>query len=231
MASLKHSRKTSSRPERSYAAAKKRVGQILEHLKLSIPDPTVALESSNPFELLVATILSAQCTDERVNQVTPNLFARYRTAEDFAKADQSELEAFIRSTGFYKSKARHLIGCGKVLVSTFHSEIPQSMDALTTLPGVGRKTANVILGSYFGEAVVVVDTHVKRVANRLDLTKSQDPTKIEADLQSLLPRSQWTMGTQRILLHGRHVCKARTPDCDQCSLYDVCEWEGKQRRE
>ncbi len=230
MVSLKHSRKTSSRPERFHAAAKKRVGRILELLQQFIPDPTVALDSSTPLELLVATILSAQCTDERVNQVTPNLFARYRTAEDFAKADQIELESLIKSTGFYKSKARHLIGCGKALVSTFNSKIPQSMDALTTLPGVGRKTANVILGSYFGEAAVVVDTHVKRVANRLDLTKSQDPTKIERDLQSLLPRSQWTMGTQRILLHGRHVCKARTPICDQCSLYDMCEWEGKQRR-
>ena len=175
--------------------------------------------------------MSEQCTDVSVNQVTTDLFAKYRTAKHFAKADPGEVEALIRSTGFYKSKARHLIGCGKALVSTFNSKIPQSMDALTTLPGVGRKTANVILGSYFGESAVVVDTHVKRVANRLDLTKSQDPTKIEEDLQSLLPRSQWTMGTQRILLHGRHVCKARTPNCDQCSLYDVCEWEGKPRRE
>ena len=230
MASLKRSRTTSFRSERSHAAAKKRAGRILEYLQQSIPDPTVALDSSSPFELLVATILSAQCTDERVNKVTPILFARFRTAEDFAKADQIELETLIRSTGFYKSKARHLIGCGKALVATFNSEIPKSMDALTTLPGVGRKTANVILGTYFGEPAVVVDTHVKRVANRLDLTKNQDPTKIEDDLQSLLPRSQWTMGVQRILLHGRHVCKARTPNCAQCSLYNVCEWEGKLRR-
>ena len=229
VASLKFSRKTASRPERSHAATKKRVGRILEHLQKSIPDPAVALDSSNPLELLVATILSAQCTDERVNQVTPNLFARYRTAEDFAKADQVELESLIRPTGFYKSKARNLIGCGKTLVATFNGKIPASMDALTTLPGVGRKTANVILGSYFGEPAVVVDTHVKRVANRLDLTKSQDPTKIEEDLQSLLPHSQWTLGTQRILLHGRHVCQARTPNCDRCMLYDDCEWEGKRR--
>jgi endonuclease-3 len=209
VASLKISRKTTSRSERSHVAAKKRVGRILKHLQQSIPDPRVALDSSNPLELLVATILSAQCTDERVNQVTPNLFARYRTAEDFAKADQVELESLIRSTGFYKSKARNLIGCGKTLVATFHGKVPASMEALTTLPGVGRKTANVILGSYFGEPAVVVDTHVKRVANRLDLTKSQDPTKIEEDLQSLLPQSQWT---------------------NRCSLYDDCEWEGKLRR-
>lgn len=229
VASLKISRKITSRSERSHVAAKKRVGRILEHLQKSIPDPQVALDSSNPLELLVATILSAQCTDERVNQVTPNLFARYRTAEDFAIADQAELEALIRSTGFYKSKARNLIGCGKTLVATFNGNVPASMDALTTIPGVGRKTANVILGSYFGEPAVVVDTHVKRVANRLDLTKSQDPTKIEEDLQSLLPQSQWTSGTQRILLHGRHVCQARRPNCHRCSLYDDCEWEGKSR--
>lgn len=230
VASLKVSRKTASRSERSHASARKRVERILEHLEKSIPDAEVALDSSNPLELLVATILSAQCTDARVNQVTPNLFARYRTAEDFANADQVELESLIRSTGFYKSKARHLIGCGKTLVAKFHGRIPQTMKELTTLPGVGRKTANVILGSYFWKPAVVVDTHVKRVANRLGLTKSQDPTKIEEDLQSLLPQSQWTIGTQRILLHGRHVCQARTPNCDRCSLYDACEWEEKRRR-
>jgi len=229
VASLKISRKATSRSERSHDAAKKRVGRILEHLQKSIPDPKVALDSSNPLELLVATILSAQCTDERVNQVTPNLFTRYRTAEDFAKANQVELESLIRPTGFYKNKARNLIGCGKTLVTMFNGKVPASMDALTTLPGVGRKTANVILGSYFREPAVVVDTHVKRVANRLDLTKSQDPTKIEEDLQSLLPQSQWTIGAQRILLHGRHVCQARTPNCHQCSLYGECEWEGKSQ--
>lgn len=221
-------RKTVSHPERSHASAKQRMARILVTLQQSIPDARVALDSSNPLELLVATILSAQCTDERVNQVTPKLFARYRAAKDFANADQAELELLIKSTGFYKSKARHLIGCGKTLVTKFHGRIPQAMDELTTLPGVGRKTANVILGSYFGEPAVVVDTHVKRVANRLDLTRSQDPTKIEEDLQSLIPQSQWTIGAQRLLLHGRHVCQARTPQCDQCSLYDVCEWEGKR---
>ncbi len=216
-------------PQRSPHAAKKRVARILATLAQTIPDPTVALNSKNPFELLVATILSAQCTDERVNQVTPNLFARYRTAEDFAKADQTEVELLIKSTGFFKSKARHLIGCGKALVTQFHGQVPDSMEKLTVLPGVGRKTANVILGSYFGEPAVVVDTHVKRVANRLGLTDSQDPTKIEEDLQSLMPQSQWTIGAQRILLHGRHVCQARTPHCDQCSLFDDCEWEGKRK--
>ena len=228
--SSRRSWKTFSRSQRSPGAAKKRVARILVALEQSIPDAIVALDSSNPLELLVATILSAQCTDERVNQVTPNLFARYRTAEDFAMADQAELESLIKSTGFFKSKARHLIGCGKMLVAQFHGNIPRSMEELTQLPGVGRKTANVILGSYFGEPAVVVDTHVKRVTNRLDLTRSQDPTKIEEDLQSLLPRAQWTIGAQRILLHGRHVCQARTPHCEQCSIFDDCEWEGKRTR-
>lgn len=223
-------RKTGVHSERTQALARKRVTRILATLEQSIPDAKVALDSSNPLELLVATILSAQCTDERVNQVTPNLFAKYRTAGDFAKADPAELESLIKSTGFYKSKAKHLIGCGKTLVANFRGEIPQAMEELTTLPGVGRKTANVILGSYFGEPAVVVDTHVKRVANRLDLTRSQDPTKIEEDLQSLMPKAQWTIGAQRLLLHGRHVCQARTPQCDHCSLYDLCEWEGKRTR-
>lgn len=230
MATLRALRKTGSSAERSHAAAKKRAVRILTTLEKSIPDAHVALDSSNPLELLVATILSAQCTDERVNRVTPNLFVQYRTAEDFANADQVELESCIRPTGFYKSKARHLIGCGHVLVKNFHGKIPGTMDELTTLPGVGRKTANVLLGSYFGAPAVVVDTHVKRVANRLDLTKSQDPTKIEEDLQSLIPPSHWTVGTQRMLLHGRHVCQARTPSCERCALYDECEWEGKRRR-
>ncbi len=217
------------RPQQSYADAKKRVRRILKVLQQSIPDATVALDSSNPFELLVATILSAQCTDERVNQVTPNLFAHYRTLAELANADQTELESLIKSTGFFKSKSRHLIGCAKALVATFHGNIPQTMEELTQLPGVGRKTANVILGTYFGKPAVVVDTHVKRVSNRLDLTRSQDPTKIEQDLQSLLPQSQWTIGAQRFLLHGRHVCQARTPQCDRCLLYHECEWEGKHK--
>lgn len=221
-------RKTMPCPTRSHASAKKRVGQILATLQQSIADATVALDSTNPLELLVATILSAQCTDERVNQVTPNLFARYRIPDDYANADHVEMELLIKSTGFYKNKARNLIACGKTLVETFHGRIPETMDELTMLSGVGRKTANVILGSYFGKPAVVVDTHVKRVANRLGLTTSQDPTTIEEDLQSLIPKAQWTMGAQRMLLHGRHVCKAKTPHCDGCLLYDVCEWEGKR---
>ena len=229
MASRKVSLKGQCRPQRTLAVARKRVTRILGRLQESIPLAKVALDSSSAFELLVATILSAQCTDERVNQVTPKLFARYRTTKDFASADQAELETLIRSTGFFKSKARNLIGCARALVKHFDGNIPESMEELTTLPGVGRKTANVILGTYFGKPAVVVDTHVKRVANRLGLTRSQDPTKIEEDLQSLMVQAQWTLGAQRILLHGRHICQARRPHCEQCVLYNDCEWEGKRQ--
>jgi endonuclease-3 len=222
--------KTSPHPIESPIAAKKRARRILAALEQSIPYPRVELDSSNPLELLMATILSAQCTDERVNQVTPKVFSRFRTALDFAEADQAELEALIRPTGFYKNKARHLIGCGQALVKQFHGKVPGTMEALTSLPGVGRKTANVILGSYMGQPAIVVDTHVKRVANRLGLTKSPDPTKIEKNLQHLFPKGQWTVGTQRLLLHGRYVCLARTPHCSDCVVYADCGWEGKRKQ-
>jgi endonuclease-3 len=221
--------RVSRRPLKSSSEGKKRVGRILSILSLSIPDAKVELDSSNPLELLMATILSAQCTDERVNQVTPKVFSCFRTAEDYAKADQSVLETLIRPTGFFKNKARHIIGCGRALVQHFNGIVPDTMEALTSLPGVGRKTANVILGSYVGEPAIVVDTHVKRVANRLGLTKSQDPNKIEEDLQRLVPRAEWTVGAQRLLLHGRYVCLARKPKCHQCVLYADCGWEGKRK--
>ena len=222
-------RKTASSSVKSLPAAKKRVRRMLAILVQTIPDAHVALDSSNPLELLIATILSAQCTDDRVNQVTPKLFLRYPTAVDLANADPGELESIIRPTGFFKSKARHLMGCGRALVEHFNGIVPSSMEELTILPGVGRKTANVILGNYFGKPAVVVDTHVKRVANRLGLTTSQDPNKIEVDIQSLLPKALWTLSAQRMLLHGRHVCQARTPNCEQCALYAECGWEGKRR--
>ena len=221
--------RASRRSIESSGATKKRAVRILAELGRSIPDARVELDSSNPLELLMATILSAQCTDERVNQVTPRVFSRFRTAEDYANADPGELEALIRPTGFFKNKARHLIGCGQALVKHFNGMVPGTMEALISLPGVGRKTANVILGSYVGEPAIVVDTHVKRVANRLGLTKSQDPTKIEEDLQHLFPKAQWTVGAQRLLLHGRYVCLARTPNCQNCVLYADCGWEGKRK--
>lgn len=201
--------------------------RLLKLLDEEIPNQKVALHHRTPLQLLVATILSAQCTDDRVNQVTPGLFARYRTARDYANADPSVLEKEIRSTGFYKAKTRSLIRCGQALVDRFAGQVPETMDALVTLPGVGRKTANVILGNCFGVPSVVVDTHVKRVSQRLGLAKTDDPEKIEMALQRLLPKASWTKGSHQLLLHGRHVCRARAPRCHECRLYALCPWEGK----
>jgi len=206
------------------------MARILTSLRTSISDLKVELDHTNPWELLVATILSAQCTDQRVNQVTPQLFRRYRRPRDYADARPAELEDLIRTTGFFKTKAKHLIQCAKVVRDQFNEQVPDTMQALTALPGVGRKTANVILGNAFGKPAVVVDTHVKRVAGRLQLTRHTDPTRIELDLQQLLPANQWTEGSQRLLLHGRYVCLARTPKCRHCSVYTDCHWEGKIAR-
>ena len=210
--------------------ARRRAARILSALTRAMPSAKVELAYDDPLELLIATILSAQCTDQRVNQVTPALFKRYRRAADYADADLAELEAIIRSTGFFKSKARNIVACGRMLAERFGGEVPGTMEALVTLPGVGRKTANVILGSCFGQPAVVVDTHVKRVANRLGLATSEDPERIELALQRLLPLAQWTSGSQRLLLHGRYVCTARKPKCAHCVLYSECTWEGKRPR-
>ncbi len=204
-----------------------RAGRILERLRTHSPNALVELSYTNPFELLVATILSAQCTDERVNRVTPSLFATYPGAEALARASQHRLEALIKSTGFYRSKARHLVTCSQTLVARFGGIVPRTMEELTSLPGIGRKTANVMLGACFGVPAIVVDTHVKRVANRLHLTQNNDPTKIEFDLQAVWPSRDWIEGSQRILLHGRYVCVARKPHCAACVLYQDCHWEGK----
>jgi endonuclease III len=211
-------------------SGRKRVTRILAALERSIPQAKVELSYRNHLELLVSTILSAQCTDQRVNQVTPKLFSHYRRAVDYAGADPGQLEAIIRPTGFYKSKARNLVACGRVLTDQFSGEVPDTMDALVTLPGVGRKTANVILGTCFGKPAVVVDTHVKRVSQRLGLAASGDPTRIEHALQQLIPRRAWTLGSQRLLLHGRYVCVARKPKCEECAVYSECNWAGKRPR-
>ena len=189
--------------------------------------PKMELDHRSPWELLVATILSAQCTDQRVNQVTPSLFQRYPTATEMAAANLPELEELIRSTGFFKNKAKHLIACGKAVTERFSTQVPRTMEELITLPGVGRKTANVILGNAFGQPGVVVDTHVKRVAKRLGLTKSDNPDLVEQDLQQLMPKSQWTAFSQRLLLHGRYVCLARKPQCRTCQVYRHCPWKEK----
>ncbi len=195
-----------------------------------MPNAKVELNHRNPLELLIATILSAQCTDQRVNEVTPALFRRYTNAADYAKADPSELETIIMPTGFYKSKTRSLIGTGRMLLERFGGKVPQTMEELVQLPGVGRKTANVLLGNCFDQPAVVVDTHVKRVAHRLGLTQSQDPEVIEQDLQRVMPLDEWTSGSERLLLHGRYICVAKRPKCEQCAIYSDCSWEGKRPR-
>jgi endonuclease-3 len=211
-------------------SVKQRVARILLALHRAMPNAKVELDHRNPLQLLIATILSAQCTDRRVNQVTPTLFRRYTEAADYAKADPSELETIIMPTGFYKSKTRSLIGTGKMLLERFGGKVPKTMDELVQLPGVGRKTANVLLGNCFDQPAVVVDTHVKRVAHRLGLTVSEDPELIEQDLQRVIPLEQWTSGSELLLLHGRYVCVAKRPKCEQCPIYAECPWEGKRPR-
>lgn len=206
---------------------RKRLREIAKTLERTMQHPKMELDHRSPWELLVATILSAQCTDQRVNLVTPSLFQRYRTPMEMAVANLPELEELIRSTGFFKNKAKHLVACGKAVTDRFKGRVPSTMEELLTLPGVGRKTANVILGNAFGQPSVVVDTHVKRVAKRLGLTKSDNPDLVEQDLQHLVPKSQWTAFSQRLLLHGRYVCLARKPQCRTCQVYRQCAWKEK----
>jgi endonuclease-3 len=219
-----------ARTSTSSADPRKRVQDIAQVLQKSMPEAKVELDHRSPWELLVATILSAQCTDQRVNQVTPELFRRYRTPVDLAKAKLSDVEHIIRSTGFFKSKAKNIIRCGLAVTERFGGRVPDTMDELVTLPGVGRKTANVLLGQAFDKPAIVVDTHVKRVSKRLGLSKSDDPGQIEKDLQQLLPPSQWTSISQRLLLHGRYVCLARKPLCGRCPIYQLCSSKEKVAR-
>jgi endonuclease-3 len=191
-------------------------------LRRLYPDAKCSLNFRTPLELLVATILSAQCTDERVNQVTPALFARFRTAQDYAQADPKELESYIRPTGFYRAKARNIIACCKALVERYGGELPRTLEELTQLPGVGRKTANVVLGTIWGVPGIVVDTHVRRLARRMGLTRHTDPDKIERDLMELIPREEWIAFGHRMIYHGRQVCLARNPKCDICALNSFC---------
>jgi endonuclease-3 len=192
-------------------------------LKAEYPDARTELDWSNPLELLVATILSAQTTDVQVNRVTESLFSKYRTAEDYADSTPDELEEDIRPTGFYRNKARSLRGMASALVEEHGGEVPRTMSELVALPGVGRKTANVVLGNAFGtNEGIVVDTHVRRVSGRLGLTESSDPVKIEQELMRLVPEGDWTTFSHLLILHGRRTCKARKPDCPNCLLNDIC---------
>lgn len=203
--------------------AKQRIKPIIRKLKKEYPAATTALDHSEPLQLLVATILSAQCTDARVNLVTKELFKKYRSAADYADANPDVLEQEIKSTGFFRNKTKSIIGMAQALVADHDGEVPASMEELTALPGVGRKTANVVLGNAFGiDEGIVVDTHVKRLSNRLKLTAKSDPVKIEQDLMKIVPRKDWTVFSHLLILHGRKICPARKPKCEVCPVSEFC---------
>jgi endonuclease-3 len=199
------------------------IEETIARLKSVYPDARTELSWTNPLELLVATILSAQTTDVQVNLVTPNLFAKYPTAADYAGADPAELEEDIRPTGFFRNKAKSLLGMARALVVDYGGKVPRTMPELVALPGVGRKTANVVLGNAFSiDEGIVVDTHVRRLSNRLGFTTQKDPEKIERDLMETVPKEEWTVFSHLLILHGRSTCKSRTPDCENCTLNDLC---------
>ena len=220
-------RKLTARPE-AIGTNPERVRAILEKLGEAYPDVTCALEHRNAFQLLIATILSAQCTDERVNQVTKTLFVKYPTPKDFAYANPNELEQDIRPTGIFRNKTKSIVGASKKIVDEYGGEVPRTMDELLGLPGVARKTGNVVLGTAFGIADgVVVDTHVTRLSNRLDLSHHTDPKKIEQDLMRAIPREKWILFSHQLIWHGRKICQARKPKCVECNLEALCYSKDK----
>jgi endonuclease-3 len=202
----------------------KKVKEIIKILSKEIPDSRIALKFSNPLELLIATILSAQCTDVKVNQVTADLFKTYRSSKDYAEANLAKLEKEIRPTGFYRNKARSIQKCCQELVKRFGGDVPRTLEELVTLPGVGRKTANVILGNTFGIPGIVVDTHVSRVSQRIGLTKNDDPVKIEFDLMEIVPKEGWTHFSNLLVWHGRKICAAKKPLCEICPVRKLCDY-------
>lgn len=213
------------------AGEKERIEHILHALDQEYgTDYRCFLNYETPWQLLIATILSAQCTDERVNQVTKVLFRKYTSLEDFAGADLSELEKDIHSTGFYKNKAKNIIECAHRLLTEFGGEVPENIEDLTSLAGVGRKTANVIRGNIYHEPSIVVDTHVKRISNRLGLTKEEDPVKIEFDLMKVLPKDHWILYNIQIITLGRSICTARSPKCSQCFLKEYCKYAAAEEK-
>ncbi len=227
-------KKTTGTRKKSRGASRKtapdagRLTAILTALDQLYPHATCALDHRNAWELLVATILSAQCTDERVNMVTPQLFARFPSPEAMAKADVAEVAEIVRSTGFFNNKAKNIVGAAKRIVSDFGGEVPRDMEKLLTVPGAARKTANVVLGTAFGiPSGVVVDTHVTRIAQRLELTREKTPEKIEQDLMRILPRERWILFSHQVIHFGRDICKARKPECGRCPLESVCRAPDK----
>jgi endonuclease-3 len=217
-----------ARAPKTVAQRKQRVGRILETLDHLFPAATCALHHNDAWQLLVATILSAQCTDKRVNEVTPGLFRKYPTMRDIAAVSQEELARDIRSTGFFNNKAKSVIGAAKKILADFGGEVPRTMEDLLAIPGVARKTANVVLGTaYQAASGIVVDTHVQRIARRLDLTKAEDPVKIEKDLMALIPREKWIVFSHQVIHHGRGLCVARKPRCPECPMDSICYAKDK----
>jgi endonuclease III len=210
------------RPRESRQALKERAARIAAALARLYPEARISLDFKTPWQCLAATILSAQCTDERVNRVTPALFVEFPDARTTANADPHRLRELIVTTGFFRQKTKSLIGAARAIVERFGGEVPSTMDELLTLPGVGRKTANVVLGHVYGKPGLVVDTHVRRLTRRLGLTRHRDPDKIERDLNAILPPEEWTAFSMRLILHGRRVCTARAPRCDACALSADC---------
>jgi endonuclease-3 len=224
----KKAKPKSKKTARAPARDSQRIEELLRRLEKAYPDAKCALHHANPFQLLVATILSAQCTDERVNMVTPGLFQRHPTPTDFAALRPEVLEAEIRSTGFFRNKTKSILGASRKIMQEFGGKVPQTMEELLTLPGVARKTANVVLGTAFGKATgVVVDTHVQRIARRLDLTRQEAPEKIEQDLMRLIPQTKWIDFAHQLIFHGRRCCTARKPNCAACPVENLCHSKDK----
>jgi endonuclease III len=226
----KPARKAAKAPKQGRPAGTdpKRVAALLAKLDEAYPNATCELNHKNAFQLLIATILSAQCTDVRVNQVTETLFGKYPDAKAFAHATPSELEREIRPTGFFRNKTKSIMGASEGILQNFGGEVPRTMEAILTLPGVARKTANVVLGTAYGiPSGIVVDTHVQRIAKRLDLTRNEDPTKIEQDLMQVIPKDKWILFSHQIIWHGRRICQARKPKCVECNLESLCYAKDK----
>jgi endonuclease-3 len=218
----------SAKPARAAGTDPQRVAAILAKLDEAYPNATCELKHENAFQLLISTILSAQCTDVRVNQVTETLYKKYRDPKAFAYATPSELEQDIRPTGFFRNKTKSVMGASKAIIEKFGGEVPRTMEELLTLPGVARKTANVVLGTAFGiPSGIVVDTHVQRIANRLDLTRNEDPKKIEQDLMQVIPKEKWIQFSHQIIWHGRRICQARKPKCVECNMESLCYAKDK----
>ena len=219
---------TAAKPVRASGTDPQRVAAILAKLDQAYPNATCELNHKNAFELLIATILSAQCTDVRVNQVTETLFKKYPDAKAFAYANPSELEQEIRPTGFFRNKTKSVMGASKAILDEFGGEVPRTMEEILTLPGVARKTANVVLGTAYGiPSGIVVDTHVQRITNRLDLTRNEDAKKIERDLMQVIPKDKWILFSHQIIWHGRRICQARKPKCVECNLESLCYAKDK----